>query len=222
MLARMRKWGVWVGLVGVLAVYGCAEANGGPVGEGGAGGDAGAGGAAGTGGTGGMAGTGGTGGAVGCTGTPTPGIMVDFPTMGASVPVFEDTPNGYRVTPGGGNVTFTTNGLGSDGVGPVSLNPGESLTWAFFEEDSGSLTNPATATHLDIWFVKVETVELDLTAVDGSGGMLGPVTITGRRWLDISALFGDVPLHQVTVAPTAVVPPSQTSILRMRYDHDCL
>jgi len=137
-------------------------------------------------------------------------------------PVFEDTPNGYQVTPGGGNVTFTINGLGSDEVGPVALNPGESLTWAFFEEDSGSLTNPATATNLDIWFVKFESVELDLTALDGSGGMLGPVTITGRQSINISALFGDVPLHQVTVAPTAVVPLSQTHVLEMTYDHDCL
>jgi hypothetical protein len=174
-------------------------------------------------GTGGAAGTGGTGGAAGCTGTPKADIMVEFPTSGTSVPVFEDTPNGYQVT--GANVTFTTNGLGSNEALPptrVSLNPGESLTWAFFEEDSGSLTNPATATKLEIWFVKFETVELEITAVDGSGGMLGPMTITGRQFVDISALFGDVPLHEVMVAPTPFDPFTETSVLRMKYDHDCL
>jgi hypothetical protein len=148
--------------------------------------------------------------------------MVDWASLDGDppVPVYEDTPNGYRVS--GSNVTFTINGLGSNEVPPASLNPGESLTWAFFEEDAGSLTNPATATKLEIWFVKFETDELNITAVDGSGGVLGPTTITGRQFVDISALFGDLPLHQVTVAPTAVDPPTQTSILRMKYDHDCL
>jgi hypothetical protein len=148
--------------------------------------------------------------------------MVEFPTSGTPVPVFEDVVDGYDVTPGGGNVTFFGNGLGADELAPVdTLNPGESLTWAFFESDGGSLTNPATATKLEIWFVHLVGVELEFTAVDGSGGMLGPMTSTMRKFVDISALFGEVPLHQVTVAPTGIVE-TETTIPRMKYDHDCL
>ncbi len=73
------------------------------------------------------------------------------------------------MTPGGGNVTFAIDGLGSDEVAPVSLNPGESLTWAFFEEDLGALTNPGTVTGLEIWFEELPGFGVDVTAVDGSG-----------------------------------------------------
>jgi hypothetical protein len=159
-----------------------------------------------------------------CTGTPTTGLLVEWAELDGNDPlaVLEDPSNGYRVIAGGGNVTFTAEGLGSDEVEPATLNPGESMTWAFFEEDLGALTNPATATNLEIWFVKLPGFGLELTAVDGSGGELGPLIITARRWVDISAAFGEVPLHQVTVAPSEGVPQTETSIPRMRYDHDCL
>ncbi|MGB5702355.1 MAG: hypothetical protein WBM48_06035, partial [Polyangiales bacterium] len=175
-------------------------------------------------GSGGTAGTGGTGagGTEGCIGTP--GVFVNWGLLDGEdpVPVFEDAQNGYRVTPGGGNVTFTVDGLGSDEVAPVSLNPGESLTWAFFEEDLGTLTNPATVSNLEIWFERLPGFGVDITAVDGSGVTLGPVTITARLSVDISAIFGEVPLHQVTAAPEVGVAQTETSILQMRYDHDCL
>jgi hypothetical protein len=210
-------------LVFVLAFggIGCGETSG----TGGIGGLAGTGGEAGNGGSGGgAAGGGGSGGAVGCTGTPTPGLSVDWALLDGEDPVsvFEDAMKGYRVTPGGGNVTFTSDGLGSDEVAPVSLNPGESLTWAFFEEDLGALTAPATVTNLEIWFEKLPGFGVDVTAVDGSGGILGPITVTAQRWVDISAIFGEVPLHQVAAAPELGVAQTETSILRMRYDHDCL
>jgi hypothetical protein len=219
-----------IGLVFVLALgsMGCSETSGtgGVGGFDGRGGGAGNGGTVGGGGTGGggAAGGSGAGGAVGCTGTPTPGLSADWALLDGEdpVPVFEDTPNGYRVIPGGGNVTFTIDGLGSDEVAPVSLNPGESLTWAFFEEDLGALNNPATVTNLEIWFEKLPGFEVDVTAVDGSGGILGPITITAQRWVDISAIFGEAPLHQVTAAPDVGVAQTVTSILQMRYDHDCL
>jgi len=213
-----------IGLVFVLAlgVMGCSETSG----TGGTGNSAGTGGTAGNGGTaGGAAGGSGAGGAVGCTGTPTPGLSVNWALLDGEdpVPVFEDTPHGYRVTPGGGNVTFTSDGLGSDELAPVSLNPGESLTWAFFEEDLGGLTNnPATVTNLEIWFEKLPGFGVGVTAVDGSGGILGPVTVEARRWVDISAIFGEAPLHQVTATPDAGVAQTVTSMLQMRYDHDCL
>ena len=213
-----------IGLVFVLALggMGCSETSG----TGGIGGFAGTGGGAGNGGTGGggAAGGSGAGGAVGCTGTPTPGLSVDWVLLDGEdpVPVFEDIPKGYRVTPGGGKVTFAIDGLGSDEVAPVSLNPGESLTWAFFEEDLGALTNPATVTNLEIWFEKLPGFGVDVTAVDGSGGILGPINVTAQRWVDISAIFGEAPLHQVTAAPDVGVAQTVTSIPRMRYDHDCL
>jgi len=225
-----------IGLVFVLALggMGCGETSGtggiggfagtgGGAGNGGTGGG-GAGGTAGVGGIGGAAGGSGAGGAVGCTGTPTPGLSVDWALLDGEDPVrvFEDALNGYRVTPGGGNVTFTIDGLGSDEIAPVSLNPEESLTWAFFEEDLGALTNPATVSNLEIWFEKLPGFGVDVTAVDGSGGILGPVTITARLSVDISAIFGEVPLHQVTAAPELGVAQTETSILQMRYDHDCL
>jgi len=209
-----------IGLVFVLAFggMGCSETSG----AGGSGGLAGTGGGAGSGG--GAAGGSGAGGAVGCTGTPTLGLSVDWALLDGEdpVPVFEDATKGYRVTPGGGNVTFTSDGLGSDEVAPVSLNPGESLTWAFFEEDLGALTAPATVTNLEIWFEKLPGFGVDVTAVDGSGAILGPITVTARRWVDISAIFGEVPLHQVTAAPELGVAQTVTSIPQMRYDHDCL
>jgi len=208
-----------IGLVFVLAlgVMGCGETSD-------AGGTAGSGGRAGGGGTGGGAAAGGSGagGAVACTGTP--GLSVDWTLLDGEDPVrvFEDAPNGYRVTPGGGNVTFAVDGLGSDQVAPVSLNPGESLTWAFFEEDLGGLTNPATVSNLEIWFEKLPGFGVRVTAVDGSGGILGPVTITAQQRVDISAIFDEVPLHQVTAAPELGVAQTVTSIPQMRYDHDCL
>ena len=219
-----------IGLVFVLAlgVMGCSDTSGtgGTGNSAGTGGTAGSGGTAGGGGTGGggAAGGSGAGGAVGCTGTPTPGLSVDWALLDGEnpVPVFEDTANGYRVTPGGGNVTFTIDGLGSDEIAPVSLNPGESLTWAFFEEDLGALTNPATVTNLEIWFEKLPGFGVDVTAVDGSGGILGPVTITAQQRVDISAIFDEAPLHQVTAAPDVGVAQTVTSIPQMRYDHDCL
>ena len=219
-----------IGLVFVLAlgVMGCSDTSGtgGTGNSAGTGGTAGSGGTAGGGGTGGggVAGGSGAGGAVGCTGTPTPGLSVDWALLDGEdpVPVFEDALNGYRVTPGGGNVTFTIDGLGSDENAPVSINPGESLTWAFFEEDLGALTNPATVSNLEIWFERLPGFGVDITAVDGSGGILGPITITARLSVDISAIFGEVPLHQVTAAPELGVAQTETSILQMRYDHDCL
>lgn len=213
-----------IGLVFILAlgVVGCSETSD----TGGTGNSAGTGGAAGSAGNGGdgAAGSSGAGGAVGCTGTPTAGLSVDWASLDGEDPVpdFEDTANGYRVTPGGGNVTFTIDGLGSDELGPVSLNPGESLTWAFFEEDLGALTNPATVTNLEIWFDKLPGFGVDVTAVDGSGGFLGPVTVTAQRWVDISAIFAEAPLHEVTVAPEVDVAQTVTTMLRMTYDHDCL
>ena len=219
-----------IGLVFVLAlgVMGCSDTSGtgGTGNSAGTGGTAGSGGTAGGGGTGGggVAGGSGAGGAVGCTGTPTPGLSVDWALLDGEdpVPVFEDALNGYRVTPGGGNVTFTIDGLGSDEIALVSINPGESLTWAFFEEDLGALTNPATVSNLEIWFERLPGFGVDITAVDGSGGILGPITITARLSVDISAIFGEVPLHQVTAAPELGVAQTETSILQMRYDHDCL
>ncbi len=82
--------------------------------------------------------------------------------------------------------------------------------------------NPATVTNLEIWFEKLPGFGVDVTAVDGSGGILGPVTVTARQLVDISAIFGEAPLHQVTAAPDVGVAQTVTSILRMRYDHDCL
>jgi hypothetical protein len=120
-------------------------------------------------------------------------------------------------------VTFFGNGLSSDEIAPAySLNPGESLTFAFFQSELGSLTNPATATNLEIFFIRLANVELEFTAVDGGGAMLGPMTsTTSSGFVDISGLFGFVPLHQVTVS-TVGPPGAQVTVPSMHLDHDCL
>jgi len=147
---------------------------------------------------------------------------VTFPTGDDPTPQFESTTDGYRVTAVGGNITFPA-GLAADLVNPDwSVNPGEALTFAFFESDGGSLTNPRTATNLEIFFVRFSDVEIEFTGVDGSGGLLGPETSTmGSANVDISALFNEVPIHSVTARPLGP-PAATTTIPDMMYDHDCL
>ncbi len=160
---------------------------------------------------------------IGCTGTPTPGIMVTFPTSGDSTPTYDDDANGYSVTAAEGNVVFIANGLAADHVVPAyNVNPGESLTIGFFESDMGVLTDPRTATNIEIFFIRLSNVEIEFTATDADFATLGPVSSTmGSGNVDIGALFGDVPLHSVTMSPINPAG-AQVTIPSMQYDHDCL
>jgi hypothetical protein len=154
-----------------------------------------------------------------CTGTPTPGILVKFPTMGAPAPMLEDLTDGYVVTPAANNITFNANGLGADQIAPdYDVRTGESLTFAFYESDGGALTTPRSVSDLEIYFIRFDFVEITFTALDRDGVMLGPVMDTsGTGYVDVSALFGDVGIQSVTAAPNG---PFVAQF--MRYDHDCL
>lgn len=154
-----------------------------------------------------------------CTGTPTPVPSFPFPTMGAPAPVLEDVAKGYRVTPQADNITFNPNGLGTDEIAPEwDTRIGESLTFAFFESDGGALTTPRTVSNLEIYFIRFATVEIQFTALDREGNMLGPVSSTmGTDWVNINDLFGGVGIQSVTAAPLGATVPQF-----MRYDHDCL
>ncbi len=154
-----------------------------------------------------------------CTGTPTPGFSIKFPTMGAPAPVLESIPDGYRVTPGAANITFNANGLGADQIAPdYDVRAGESLTFAFFESDGIALTTPRTVSNFEIYFIRFSDVEIQFTALDRDGNMLGPVSNTmGTDWVNINDLFGGVGIQSVTASPL-----SATVVQFMRYDHDCL
>ncbi|MDH3728676.1 MAG: hypothetical protein OER77_14190, partial [Myxococcales bacterium] len=75
-----------------------------------------------------------------------------------------------------------------------------------------------TVSNLEIYFIRFATVEIQFTALDRDGNMLGPVSNTmGTDWVNINDLFGGVGIQSVTAAPLGATVPQF-----MRYDHDCL